>query len=93
MGFAPAPLAVMQSFPARTAHDPNSGTLRPNRVKRLLKAGGTAFMAAGELNWTGDSIDAIGPTGTIAHSICLPAQLLECAGIRTLSCVGQRDRV
>ena len=42
------------SAPARTTHDPNSGELRPNRVKRLLKAGGTAFIAAGELNWTGD---------------------------------------
>jgi hypothetical protein len=33
----------------RTAHDPNSGELRPNRVKRLLQAGGTAFLAAGNI--------------------------------------------
>ena len=41
-------------IPPRVTHDPNSGLLRPNRVKRLLAAGGTAFIAAGELNWTGD---------------------------------------
>jgi hypothetical protein len=41
-------------IPPRVTHDPNSGVLRPNRVKRLLAAGGTAFIAAGELNWTGD---------------------------------------
>eukprot|EP01045_Picozoa_sp_COSAG04_P024232 COSAG04_NODE_2997_length_3295_cov_1.976846_3_plen_95_part_00 len=38
------------SIPPRTTHDPNTGTLRPNRVKRILANGGTAFIAAGELN-------------------------------------------
>ena len=51
--FPPATMSG-PAVPPRAAHDPNSATLRPNRTKALLKAGGTAFIAAGELNWSGD---------------------------------------
>jgi hypothetical protein len=47
-------MASSDGVPPRRTHDPNSGEIRPNRVKHLLAAGGTAFIAAGELNWTGD---------------------------------------
>jgi hypothetical protein len=51
-------MASSDGVPPRRTHDPNSGEIRPNRVKHLLAAGGTAFIAAGELNWTGDrSVD------------------------------------
>ena len=60
-------MASAGGIPPRVTHDPNSGLLRPNRVKRLLAAGGTAFIAAGELNWTGDR-SAVQDTLPIASS-------------------------
>eukprot|EP01044_Picomonas_judraskeda_P009440 COSAG03_NODE_1149_length_4704_cov_54.385451_5_plen_232_part_00 len=66
-------MARAGGIPPRVAHDPNTGVLRPNRVKRLLKAGGTAFIAAGELNWTGDRYTT--HTHTHARAVYLPLSL------------------
>ena len=45
-------MANSDGVPPRRTHDPNSGEIRPNRVKHLLAA-----IGAGELNWTGDRSD------------------------------------
>eukprot|EP00039_Didymoeca_costata_P021084 m.343357 g.343357 ORF g.343357 m.343357 type:complete len:645 (-) comp22718_c0_seq1:1458-3392(-) len=43
----------------RATHNPNTGDIRPNRIKQVLAAGKPAFVACGELNWTANSIDAL----------------------------------
>jgi hypothetical protein len=61
---AALPPAATSAAPRRATFDPNSGRIRPNRVKEVLAAGGTAFIMCGELNWTADAIDALaGPAG------------------------------
>ena len=76
-------MARAGGIPPRVAHDPNTGVLRPNRVKRLLKAGGTAFIAAGELNWTGDRYTT--HTHTHTHTLCISLSLSRALSSREMS--------
>ena len=74
-------MARAGGIPPRVTHDPNTGVLRPNRVKRLLKAGGTAFIAAGELNWTGDRYTQ----HTHARALCISLSLARALSSLSLS--------
>eukprot|EP01046_Picozoa_sp_COSAG06_P043604 COSAG06_NODE_5739_length_3299_cov_19.417813_3_plen_65_part_00 len=62
-------MASSDGVPPRRTHDSNCGEIRPNRVKYLLAAGGTAFIAE-QLNWTGDrSVDRLMPCESLSKPI------------------------